>query len=307
MSKIYIFGHRSPDTDSATAAVIAKDLMESLTENEYEAVVLGDINKETEFAFNSAGMEMPKCVKNIEPASEVILVDHNEFSQSIENITELEIIQVIDHHRIKDFETASPLYYRAEPVGCTSTILYSMYIENKIEIKKNIAKLMLSAIISDTLLLKSPTCTKRDVEAAKALSEYTNTNLEEYGISLLKAGTDLSGYTDLQLLELDAKETMLKDIKAIVAQVNTADISEVMCRKSGIIEAMKQKIEENNLGIIFLAITDVINNNSQVIAIGEKASIVEKAYNKSLEDDTMFLEGVVSRKKQMIPVLTENA
>lgn len=306
MNKIVIFGHKNPDTDSIASSIIMKEFMNKIDKNEYEAVSLGSQNKETEYMLNHFNIEKPKIIENLDGIENVILVDHNEFSQSATGIENVIIQRVVDHHRIKEFETAGPLYYRAEPVGCTATVLYKMYIESNIEITREIAGLMISAIISDTLLFKSPTCTNEDVVAAKELEKISGINVQEYGLEMLKAGTDLSDYSVEQLISIDAKETMLKDVKAIIAQVNTVDIDEMLKRKTEIEEAMKKTIEEKGLEIMFFAITDIINSNTQAIVLGEKSDIVQRAYGKNLIDNTMFLEGVVSRKKQILPILTEN-
>ena len=185
-------------------------------------------------------------------------------------------------------------------------MLYKMYKENNFEIDKKLATLMLSAIISDTLLFKSPTCTNEDKEVAEELNKIAGINIEEYGLAMLKAGTDLSDLTEEELIDLDAKEFEIGSLKVIVAQVNTASIPDMMTRKAKIEEAIKNKMDEKNLDLFFFAITDIINSNSQIIALGA-TDLVEKSYNVKLVDNTALLEGVVSRKKQIIPVLTENA
>lgn len=173
------------------------------------------------------------------------------------------------------------------------------------KIEKREAMLMLIAIISDTLLFKSPTCTEYDKMAAEELAKIANVNIEEYGMEMLKAGTDLSDVSEKGLISLDAKEIEIGDLKTIIAQVNTASIPEMMQRKEKIEEEMKKVIDQKELDLFFFAITDIINSNSQAIVLGKKAGIVEQAYNVKLEDNTAFLEGVVSRKKQIIPILTK--
>lgn len=183
-----------------------------------------------------------------------------------------------------------------------------MYKEYGFEIDEKIAVLMLSAIISDTLLFKSPTCTDEDRKAAEQLSKIVYPrilNVEEYGLEMLKAGTDLSDLTAAELINLDAKEVTIGNYKTIIAQVNTASITEMLNRKSEIEEVIKKSVEENGLDLFFFAITDIINSNSQVIAFG-KTELVEKSYGVKLENNTALLKGIVSRKKQIIPVLTEN-
>lgn len=306
MEKMLVFGHKSPDTDTICSAIVMSDFQKKLGK-EVKAVRLGELNKETKFALNYFGFEAPKLISKIEEGQEVILVDHNEFSQSVDGIEKAKIKMVVDHHRICDFNTAEPLYYRAEPVGCTNTILLKMYKENGFEIDKKLAGLMLSAIISDTLLLKSPTKTDEDEKAIKELAQIAGVDYKSYGLEMLKAGTDLSDYTAEELIGLDCKKCELKDKKAKVAQVNTADISEMMKRKKDFEVAMEKDIKINGLDIFVFVITDILESNSQAIVLGESTEIFEKGFGKKLEDNTAFLPGVVSRKKQILPVLQENA
>ena len=306
MEKMLVFGHKSPDTDTICSAIVMSDFQKKLGK-EAKAVRLGELNKETKFALNYFGFEAPELISSVEESQEVILVDHNEFSQSVDGIDKAKIKMVVDHHRICDFNTAEPLYYRAEPVGCTNTILLKMYKEYGFEIDKKLAGLMLSAIISDTLLLKSPTKTDEDEKAVKELSKIAEVDYNAYGLEMLKAGTDLSDYTAEELIALDCKKCDLKDKKAKVAQVNTADITEMMKRKADFEAAIKKDIEKNNLDIFVFVITDILESNSQAIVLGNSTDIFEKGFNKKLEDNTAFLPGVVSRKKQILPVLQENA
>ena len=235
MSKILVFGHKNPDTDSICSALV-KEKFEKNNGLDVEAVRLGNINKETKYVLNYLNIEEPRYIESIDDEQEVILVDHNEFTQSVNNIENAKIKKVVDHHRICEFKTAEPLYYLAEPVGCTSTILYKEFKRNNMQIERKEAILMLSAIISDTLLFKSPTCTEDDKLAAKDLASIANIDVEKYGLEMLKAGTDLSDLTELELINLDAKEVMLKNSKAIIAQVNTASIEDMMKRKDKIEE-----------------------------------------------------------------------
>ena len=306
MEKMLIFGHKSPDTDTICSAIVMENLQKKLGK-EVEAVRLGNLNKETEYVLNYLGVNAPRMIEKVEDGQEVILVDHNEFSQSVDNIENAKIKMVVDHHRICDFQTSEPLYYRAEPVGCTCTILYKLYKENNVEIDKTIASLMMSAIISDTLLLKSPTKTVEDENAVKELEKISGLNAQVYGLDMLKAGTDLSGFTADELISLDCKVCALKDKNAKVAQVNTADINDMMNRKEEIEQAINADIEKNNLDLFVFAITDIINSNSQAIVLGKNTDIFERGFNKKLEENTAFLPGVVSRKKQILPVLQENA
>ena len=306
MEKTLIFGHKSPDTDTIISSICLANLKSKLGK-QVEAVRLGELNKETEYVLKYFGVDNIRKIESVNEGQSVILVDHNEFTQSVSGIEKANIKMVIDHHRIKGFETAEPLYYRAEPVGCTATIIYTLYLENGVEIDKNIAGLLMSAIISDTLLFKSPTCTTKDVEVAKTLADICGVDIEKYGLDMLKAGTALSDYSEKDLINLDAKEFMLGDIKAVVAQINTVDIDEVLKRKDKLSEEINKEISNRGLGIFAFLITDILNSNSEALVLGDRCDIFEKAFDKKLEDNLVFLPGVVSRKKQIIPPMTKNA
>ena len=306
MVKTYVFGHKSPDSDSITSSIVMTNLENKLGNTDAEAYRLGNINKETEFILNYLDIDAPELLEDVEDGADVILVDHNSPAESVDNLENANILKVVDHHKLA-LETSYPLFLRFEPVGCTETILYKLYEENNVEITKEIATLMLSAIISDTLLLKSPTTTEDDKLAVEKLAEIADVDAEKYGLDMLKAGTDLSDFSIDEILSLDSKQIDFKDVKSIVNQVNTADISEVMAMKDDLEAGINKIIEDENLDLFMLLITDIVNSNSQVIALGKDAELVEKAYNVKLEDNTVLLEGVVSRKKQVVPVMTENA
>ena len=306
MVETYVFGHKSPDSDSITSSLVMTNLEHELGNADAKAYRLGNINKETEFILNYLGMEAPELLEGVEDGADVILVDHNSPAESVDNLENANILKVVDHHKLA-LETSYPLFLRFEPVGCTETILCKLYEENGVEITKEIATLMLSAIISDTLLLKSPTTTEDDKLTVAKLAEIVGIDYEEYGLEMLKTGTDLSSFSIDEILALDAKQIDFKDVKSIVNQVNTADISDVMAMKDDLEEGMSKIIEEEDLDLFMLLITDIVNSNSQVIALGKSACLVEKAYGVKLEDNTVLLEGVVSRKKQVVPIMTENA
>ena len=306
MQVAYIFGHKSPDTDTITSSLVMCELEKKLGNENAVACRLGNINKETEFVLNYLDIEAPELIESLEDGSDVILVDHNSPSESIDNLESLNIKKIVDHHKIA-IETAYPLFYRAEPVGCSETILYKLFNENNVEIEAKIAHLMLSAIISDTLLLKSPTTTEDDKKAVEELAKIAGIDYEEYGLEMLKAGTDLSSFTIDEILALDAKQIDFKDVKSIVNQVNTASIPDVLEMKDELEAGIEKIIEKEDLDLFMLLITDIVNSNSQVIVLGKDSSLVEKAYGVKLEDNTALLEGVVSRKKQVVPIMTENA
>ncbi|TNJ68361.1 manganese-dependent inorganic pyrophosphatase [Paenibacillus hemerocallicola] len=305
MEKILIFGHKNPDTDTICSAIAYADLKTKLGKN-VEAVRLGDVNGETQYALTQFGIEAPRLVESVAGETKsVILVDHNERQQSVSDIDQVRVLEVIDHHRIANFETSHPLYYRAEPVGCTATILNKLYKENGVSISKPIAGLMLSAIISDSLLFKSPTCTEEDVAAAQELAEIAGVNAESYGLEMLKAGADLSDKTISQLISLDAKEFTMGASKVEIAQVNAVDTNDVLSRQAELEAALNEIIDKKGLDLFVFVVTDILNNDSVALALGKATNAVEKAYNVTLVENKAVLKGVVSRKSQIVPVLTD--
>lgn len=307
MEKTLIFGHKSPDMDSIASAIVMEDLENRIGNLNAKAYRLGEINKETEFALNYFNVMKPELIESVSETDKVILVDHNSFSQSANGIEKAKIEKVVDHHNVTGFETKEPLYYIGLPVGCTCTIIYGIYDMNNLEISQSCAGLMLSAIISDTLLFKSPTCTKKDIEVANKLAKIANVDINTYGVDLLKAGTDLSAYSANELISLDSKEFTINSTKIQIAQVNTVCFDDVLKDKANIEFAMNTYIEKNNLDLFMFVITDILNNNSQTIALGKRTDIVEKSFNTVLKDNVAFLPNVVSRKKQIVPVVSENA
>ena len=305
MEKLLVFGHQNPDTDAITSAIsFAHYLNESGVEA--EAVAFEGPSEETAFALNHFNWEAPRVVNTVSnEVSAVALVDHNEFQQSATDITNVEIKYVIDHHRISNFETANPLYYRSEPVGCTNTVIYKMYQEKGIEIPAQIAGLMLSAIISDTLLFKSPTCTPEDVAVAKELAAIADVDVAEYGMDMLKAGTNLDSKSSEELLDLDAKSFPMGDKSVRIGQVNTVDIQDVLKRQEELVSLMTAENAAENYDLFVLMITNIVDSNSTLLAVGNGVDKAETAFNVTFENQTAFLEGVVSRKKQIVPQLTE--
>jgi manganese-dependent inorganic pyrophosphatase len=305
MKKVLIFGHKNPDTDSICSAIAYAALKKEIGVDA-EPVRLGMLNGETEYALKQFGAETPRLIeKAASEAEQVILVDHNERQQSVDDINDVRILEVIDHHRIANFETSDPLYYRAEPVGCTATILNKLYKEHGVTIEKSVAGLMLSAIISDTLLFKSPTCTDEDVAAARELAGIAGIDAEQYGLEMLKAGADLSDKSVDELISLDSKVFPMGSKKVEIAQVNAVDIQDVLVRKQEIEAALDQTINAKELDLFVFVITDILNSDSVALVAGREAASVEQAYNVKLEDNLAVLKGVVSRKKQIVPVLTD--
>lgn len=306
MEKELIFGHQNPDTDAIGTAIAYSYLQNKLGYNT-EPVALGEVNDETAFALKKFGFEAPRVIKTAaNEVDKVMLVDHNEPQQSVSDIDKVTVTHVVDHHRIMNFNTTSPLFYLDEPVGCTSTIMYDLYRYNDVEIPKNIAGIMLSAIISDTLLLKSPTTTDKDKKAVEALAEIAGVDYQSYGLEELKAGTNIADKSEEELIDLDAKSFELNGQTARVAQINVVDLPEAMERKDSFLKAMEDASEAENYDLFMLLITNVLDSDSKALVVGNdnaKAAF-EKAFGKVV-DSEIDLPGVVSRKKQVVPQLTE--
>ena len=234
----------------------------------------------------------------------VIMVDHNEFSQSVEGIQDAHILEVVDHHKFANFQTNEATKIRTEPVGCTSTIVYGLYKEAKIEPDEKTALLMLSAILSDTLLFKSPTCTSRDVEVAKELAKLAKVdNISEYGMEMLVAGTSMAKSSMKEIINQDKKIFPIGDMEIAVAQINTVQIGELVARKEEIAKEIEHEIGKYGYSLFLFVVTDIINSNSLVFTYGKEIEIVENAFKKEVVNNEILLENVVSRKKQIIPFL----
>ncbi len=304
MEELIVFGHKSPDTDTICSSIVMADLQTKIRGEKVTPCRLGEINEETKFALKKFKADEPKLIEKIEEGQRVILVDHNEFSQSVEGIENAKIEAVVDHHRINNFETSEPLFYYAQPVGCTSTILFELYKSNNIEITAQMAGLMLSAIISDTLLLKSPTTTDKDKKALEELAKIADVDVNIYGLDMLKAGTNLDKYTEDELIRLDAKKIEKEDIKYVIAQVNTVSIPDVLKRKEKIEQEINKEILAKGLSLFVFVITDIVNSNSEAIVLGDRVDAIAKTYE--INDNIAVMPGVVSRKKQILPLVEKN-
>ncbi|MCJ1996385.1 manganese-dependent inorganic pyrophosphatase [Lactococcus piscium] len=308
MSKILVFGHQNPDTDAIGSSYAFAELSRLRGLDMAEVVALGDVNEETAFALDYFGVPAPRVVTSAkaEGADQVILTDHNEFQQSISDIRDVTILGVVDHHRVANFETQAPLFMILEPVGSASSIVYRQFKADGREIPKATAGLLLSGLISDTLLLKSPTTHETDVKVAEDLAKIAGVDLETYGLALLKAGTNLATKPADVLIDIDAKTFELNGHSVRVAQVNTVDIPEVLARQSEIEAAIKIAMQANDYSDFVFMITDIVNSNSEILALGQNSDKVEAAFNFELKDNHAFLAGAVSRKKQVVPQLTES-
>lgn len=235
----------------------------------------------------------------------VIQVDHNERGQSVDGLEEAEVLEIIDHHRVADIQTSNPIYFRNEPIGSSSSIVAKCYFERGIEPSKEAAGLLCGAIISDTLLFKSPTCTEQDKEICLKLAEIAGIeSVEDFAKEMFKAGTSLQGKTVSEIFNQDFKPFSMGETKVGVAQVNTMDIDGFMPLKDDMLRYMASEAESKGYDVVMLLLTDILTEGSQVLVAGNRHDYVEKTFNVKLTDSMAFLPGVLSRKKQVIPPLT---
>lgn len=298
-----VFGHKKPDTDSIASAISMANLQTNIGSYS-ESFRLGNVNRETDFALKTFGMKEPEYLDKVTEKDNVIMVDSNEFSQSADGIENANIKMIVDHHRL-NLQTTNPVFCMAEPVGCTSTILYKLYKQNDVNITPEMAGIMLSAIVSDTLLFKSPTSTEQDKFIAGKLSDIAGIDMYDYGYRMLKAGTNLDGYTAEQIINTDSKPFDKNGVKFVISQINSADVDSVLEKQNELETAIASEIVNNNLDCYVFMVTDILNASSKAIVLGNKKDIFEKAYNTKLFNNTAVLDGVVSRKKQVLPKILE--
>ena len=306
MEKELVFGHQNPDTDAITAAM-AFSYFQNQLGYETEAVALGEPNDETKYALDHFEMKAPRVVKTVSnEVNKVMLVDHNEPQQSVSDLDKVTVTHLVDHHRIANFNTAQPLWITARPYGCVSTIITELFQQKHINIPAHLAGMMLSAIISDTLLLKSPTTTDHDREAVKYLAKVAGVDdYEKYGIEMLKAGTNIAKKSDNDIVDGDSKTFELAGSKIRVGQVNTVDLDDVFSRQDDLEKEMHNLMDANGYETFVLMVTNILNSDTQLLVVGANTDKVEAAFGKKLENKRMDLPGVVSRKKQVVPPLTK--
>lgn len=236
-----------------------------------------------------------------------ILVDHNERGQSIDGVEYVNIIEVIDHHRVADIQTMTPLYFRVEPVGSTCTIVSKMYIENNVVIPREMAGLLLSGILSDTLIFKSPTCTDEDIKIAEHLAAISDINMNLYGMKMLTKGEHIEDKEPKDIIASDMKKFTFGQYKVVISQINTGDFEGVFRILPQIIQAMEEKSNRDDLDLVVLMVTNIVVGGTELIAVGQARWIAENAFNMGKDDLSIFLNQTFSRKKQVVPKLMKAA
>lgn len=300
---VYVVGHKSPDTDSVAAAISYANLKNQQGMPEiYVPAAAGTINNETKFVLEHFGVPVPETITDAK-GKKIILVDHNEVGQAVDNIKEADLLEVVDHHKIGDIQTSSPIFFHNEPVGSTATIISAMYDQNKVPITKEMAGVMMSAILSDTVLFKSPTCTDKDKAQVEKLAKIVGEDYQQYGIAMLTAKSDISSKTARDIVKGDYKHFDFAGTKAGIGQIEVMDLSVLSPRKKEILEDMEKVRKEEGLSFVLIMLTDVMKEASDLLFVGSPADKFEKAFEGKMENNSIYKKGVLSRKKQVIPPL----
>ena len=312
MSPVYVIGHKNPDTDSIASAIVVAYLLNKWKEKgcgliklDEEAVPAkqGDPNPETAFALETFGVEVPETVTDAAD-KKVVLVDHSDLTQAPDNLDKAEILGIFDHHKIGDVTTPNPILFVNFPVGCTGTVLKLLFDWTGVEIPKDMAGLMLSAILSDTVIFKSATTTELDKKVAEELAKIAGVDdITKFGIDLKAKLSAVDNLTARQIITRDYKDFNMSGKKVGVGQIELVDLNLIKDRIDEIYEEMKKMKEEGGYHSIFLMLTDIMKEGTELLVVTDDPSIVEKALGVKLEGKSVWLDGVMSRKKQVVPPL----
>lgn len=297
---LFVFGHKSPDTDSVCSAISLAYLKNKLGVDA-KAYALEEPRKEAKFVLDYFKVELPEVLDPTKiKGQDVVLVDHNEIAQTADGIEEANIVEIVDHHKIGNLSTDVPISVRIMPVGCTCTIVYNLFKENNVDVPYEIAGLLISAILSDTLIFRSPTTTELDKQAVYELAEIAKVDYEAYGMEMFKAGTSLDGFSIEEIVNMDFKEFNMSGKRVGIGQVMTLDIDSILSKEADFLAY----INATEFDMVVLAITDIIKEGSYLIYKGED-KVISEAFNVNATQG-VFAEGLVSRKKQLVPKLTDS-
>ena len=298
---VYVFGHRNPDSDSIVGAIAISYLKNQLEDEEYIAARQGDISDETQFILDKFDGKLP-TLKTSVAGERVYLVDSTDKAHFQDDIDEATILGIIDHHKLGDIMTSTPLECWIRPIGCSNTVVKEVYDALGVTIPKNIAGMMMMAILSDTVIFKSPTCTKADTKAVKELAKISGIeNYKELAMEMFIVKSATAGASARDLNTKDYKPFDMNGNKVGVNQLEMIDISALDDRKDEIYADMIAMKEEEGLHTMLVLLTDIMKEGSQLLCVSDDASKIETAFGKKLENNQMWLDGVLSRKKQVIP------
>lgn len=303
---IKVFGHISPDTDATCSAIIWTWYLNTHTTEDATAYVLGSLNNETQFVLNHWQVSTPLLLESIAPEDKVVIVDTNNPQELFENINSASITAIIDHHKlVGGIETRGPIEITMRPLASTASVIHDLLGAHVNNLPKEIAGLMLSCILSDTLAFRSPTTTPHDKDIAEKLALQLAIDLHEYANAMFEAKSDISSFTDAGLIKLDSKKYDVGDKNFRVSVIETTSPASVLERKEGIITAIQELlVEEKDVDDVLFFIVDILNEEATVLTYNQLCKeVIEKSFGVTVQSDTEILPGIVSRKKQILPAL----
>ncbi|MEA1918133.1 MAG: manganese-dependent inorganic pyrophosphatase [Campylobacterota bacterium] len=298
----YVYGHTNPDSDSICGAISLAYLKNQIGED-CVAVSQGKISPETEFILNRFGFDTPE-IKTEFAGCDVYVVDHSDLAQSPKDVAEANILGIVDHHKLGDITTSTPLECWIRPVGCSNTVIKEMFDYHSVEIPKDIAGIMLCAILSDTVIFKSPTCTKIDTKVVKELAKIAG--IEDYkalGMEMFEVKSAVKGVAPRELVLRDFKDFEMSGNKIGVGQLEVVDLSVFDTMKSELLEDIQKLKVEGERHSVLLLLTDIMAEGSLMLVSSDDSSVIESSFGCKIENDEVYLDGVLSRKKQVIPFL----
>lgn len=306
MTTIKVFGHISPDTDATSCAIIWTWYLNTHTTHKAEAFVLGELNKETKFVLSKWKHDEPALLEKISSDDKIVIVDTNNPQELLAGVNDAEILQIIDHHKlVGGLQTKGPIEMTIRPVASTATVMHDLMGAHADTMPEDIAGIMLSCILSDTLEFRSPTTTPHDRAIAEKLATRLGLDISLYASEMFKAKSDVSDFTDTGLIHLDSKKFEVGDKNIRVSVVETTDPSSVLARKEGIVSAIKEIVEkESDIDDVLFFIVDILREEATVFTYNPfLQSVISASFGVSTEGDIQVLPGIVSRKKQIIPAL----
>jgi len=305
MSKVIIVGHKNPDTDSVVSAIAAQEFFTKVLGKESKAYRAGILNNETKFILEKVGVEIPELITAFNEDDSVALVDHNEAGQIVEGLNYANVDYIFDHHKLA-VVTEKPIFCRMEPIGSTSSLMAKMLLEKGVEISEISAKILLAGILSDTLNLMSPTTTQEDKELATKLNDVAKLDIEKFVGEMFEAKSSLEGISVQDVITLDYKVFEMGKSKVGIGTWETTSPQSVNAKKDEIMKALITEKDGEKLDYIFFMVVDILKQTCQLYIVGESEKVLtEKVFGGNVEDGIMLLSGVVSRKKQIVPPLTE--
>jgi len=305
MNEVIIIGHKNPDTDSIVSAIVGVEFFSKVFGKKAVAYRAGELNNETKYILGKIGINQPKLLESLEDDMIVALVDHNELGQISEKIDFDKVEYILDHHKLS-IKTEKPIFLESQAIGSTSSLLAKMFLERKIAISEESCKLLLAGILSDTLNLTSPTTTQEDKDLADKLNEIAKLEIENFVAEMFVAKSNLEGISVGEIINMDYKVFEMGSLKVGIGAWETTSPQSLDEKRAAIFKELTVKKEVEKIDRLYFMVIDIIKQNAQLYLISEEEkSLAEKVFGGEIENEVMILPGVVSRKKQIVPQLTE--